>query len=419
MGVFDGVGGCSYYLGMPGVIERFVARGLAPVQSVVPLVIFGCMWAAFGIAAFFMIRQWGQAYDRKMAMIAGGKVAPRTLYVVSIQPAEGDRWNVGLSLRRRVRNASIDDYEQVRTLGSGKEVLAVGSRVTGYQFDGRWFIPRFAPGGFGWGQWAALAVGLVPPLAGAGIGALVVRRKRARNRAREAARAASPGADLPMPFTRGMVHFDGHPTEEELLVLMGPADYTTRVEVRETPSSLSARPGALPLRFIVPWMILVAGVITGMAWKFGPAGMDRAVVYVMVGAIWLLVLPVFLVICVAINRHLEGVKDYFQIDLQQRTVALPALGVTLSAEAIEAVIVVERWYKVPQAPTWCWIKQVAALVRSADAGGGFDYYPLLEDRVMKRAFQKAVEVRVGEALGRPVRVIRRGRRESGLLGDGP
>jgi hypothetical protein len=353
-----------------------------------------------------------------MALIAGGKVAPRTLYVVSIRPGEENRWNVGLSLRRRVRNARVDDYEQVRTLRSGKEVPAVGSRVTGYQFDGRWFIPRFAPGGFGWGQWAALAAGLVPPLAGAGIGALVVRRKRARNRAREGARVASPGADIPLPFTRGMMHFDGHPTEEELLVLLGPPDYTTHVEIRETPGSLSARPGALPLRFIVPWMILVAGIITGMVWKFGPAEMDRAVVYGMVGAIWLLVLPVFLVICVAINRHLAGVKDYFQIDLQRRTVALPALGVTLSAEAIEALIVVERWYKVPQESGWCWIKQVAALVRSADAGGGFDYYALLEDRVMKRPFQKAVEVRVGEALGRPVRVIRRGRRESRMLGDG-
>ncbi len=141
----------------------------------VQFMLFWCVWAAFGIFAFFQIGQWGHDYDRKMSLVAAGKVPAQRLYVASIyRGQEEGGWNIGLSTDVQKRPPAIlDVYGRMKELRG----LAIGSEVTAYRIDGKWFVPRFFTGGFNWGKWVFLCFGLIPPLI-AGIAMRLVSARR-------------------------------------------------------------------------------------------------------------------------------------------------------------------------------------------------------------------------------------------------
>ena len=163
------------------------ADGFRPTGAT-PLILFGCLWATFGIVSFVQISHWEREHNRKMAMISAGAVQPQTLYVTRIDPDRSEgQWGIGLSQQPAPsRSADAEVYEQVTKLDG----LRMGSRVPAYRIDGKWFVPRFS-GGFSWGKWVFLGFGPGPPLLVAAV-ALAVRAGRKRA-ALGAAVAIGPG----------------------------------------------------------------------------------------------------------------------------------------------------------------------------------------------------------------------------------
>jgi hypothetical protein len=139
-----------------------------PLRSLglLPVILFGMMWASFGIVAFIQISAWGRAYDHKMSRIATGTVPKTTLFVASIRPNGDDQpgWIVWLSSDRTQR-ARIVAARQV----ASADDLSVGQELSAYQFRDEYLIPTLDRGGHSWGRWLFLAFGLVPPMTVAGV----------------------------------------------------------------------------------------------------------------------------------------------------------------------------------------------------------------------------------------------------------
>jgi hypothetical protein len=386
--------------------------------SAVPLVIFGCIWAGFGIVAFIQISHWGREYDRKMAMIASGKVQPQMLYVARIdRDADAGEWGIGLNRRRdQTRSTDNDEYGHVKNLGG----LTLGAPVPAYRIDGKWFVPRLNSGGFNLGKWVFLAFGLAPPLLAAGVAILVsVRRRRlaiASAMAIETGSASqAAGAALPKAFSVSRLHFDQMPRDDQLFALFGFSDYSGLLQIDDDPArmTLRARPGRLPMRYIVPWMPLVMAAITAAPWigiGFGVTGIGGAAFWGFVAFGWLGVLPVFFGILFAINKYFDGQPDYFDADFRQGALALPRERATLKASTIECFTALDRWYR--SNSSWIHVAQIAVLSRGAQEG--FDYYPLLWDRARRRFEWKTVD-QLARGFGTRVRHVTLTLRESRQL----
>jgi hypothetical protein len=138
-----------------------------------PLIVFGCVWAGFGIFAFVQISAWGRIYEHNVALVASGKVPAETLYIASMNKGTGNQDDgryIGLSTTYPPVE-KITEYEHVISIKD----LEIGMPMDAYRIDGRYFIPKIHTGGHEWGKWLFLAFGLVPPLLGTAF--LVIRRK--------------------------------------------------------------------------------------------------------------------------------------------------------------------------------------------------------------------------------------------------
>ena len=60
--------------------------------------------------------------------------------------------------------------------------------------------------------------------------------------------------------------FDRLPEDSELVCLLGEIDHPGQITVLETSESLLVRPGLIPIKFVVPWMLLTGSLITAMPW---------------------------------------------------------------------------------------------------------------------------------------------------------
>lgn len=140
----------------------------------IQFILFFCVWAGFGIFAFFLITSWGHEYDRKMALVTSGKVPEQALYVVSLRQGEDKKWVIGLNTTAgQINPQRVPVYKTTSELGD----LALGKPVPAYRIEGEWFVPRFYTGGWYTGRWYFLAFGLVPPLVILAV-ALIRRRRR-------------------------------------------------------------------------------------------------------------------------------------------------------------------------------------------------------------------------------------------------
>lgn len=384
-----------------------------------PLILFGCLWAAFGIVSFVVIGQWERAYNRKTAMIRDGTVQPQTLYVTRIEH-DRDEGNWGIGLNRRPGPSRSDEaYWATVTKLDG---LTLGTPVPAYLIDGKWFVPRFS-GGFSWGKWVFLAFGLVPPVLGATV-ALAIRAIRKRVALGPALTIGSGGGEsvsaaaLPKAFSVDRLHFDARPTDEQLLALLGPPEYISLLQVDEDAArqTIRVRPGRLPMRWIMPWMVLVAAGITAAIWigvGGGIAGTGRIAIWAMVAFIWLGVLPVMFGIFFAINSHFGKEPDYFEADFIHGSLTLPRAGVTLTASQIDCFTAVKRWCL--SNGQWQYVCQTGIL--ACREASGFDHYLVFSDRAKRRNQWQTVD-RLAEGFKKLVRRVTLTRSQSKLLPAG-
>jgi hypothetical protein len=133
----------------PGVLVRPIK-----VLAVMGPIFFALAWMAIGFYAFFQIHAWGVKYDRKMAMIERGEVKPDTLCVTNVsEDKDHDGWFVAIGKGgKAVAWRSVNKVDDIQ----------VGGTVAAYRFDDAYLIPQFDRGGFRWGKWVFLAVGLLP-----------------------------------------------------------------------------------------------------------------------------------------------------------------------------------------------------------------------------------------------------------------
>jgi hypothetical protein len=358
-------------------------------------------WAGFGIFAFFRINAWGNEYDRKMALINSGQVAPETLRVDSIsRERESGRWNI------RLRGGSLRDPE-FRTIND-RAGLAVGSNVAAYRFDDSYLFPQFDTGGHHWGKWVFLAFGVVPPLLVGGGIAVVSRLRRRRERDSEA-----KGLALPKAYSLDRLAFDDEPNDHQVSVLLG-SPGGGDVVLKETNGVLSAKPRPIPMKFIVPWMIFIAVVITAMPWivrLFGKR-ISGPEFWVIIPVIWLFVLPTFLGILHTVNKHFAAEMDYFRLHRHRQTLDLPHSGVELEAGRIEYLTEVKRWYS--NGSGWSHIVQINVLARRD--GGGFDLFPVV--RAPNAIFSRSTADQLARLLNTKVRRVKLSMRQSRALCDG-
>jgi hypothetical protein len=221
-------------------------------------------------------------------------------------------------------------------------------------------------------------------------------------------------------FSRSSVRFDHSPEDSELVCLLGDRDCPGSIDVLETSDSLVVRPGLFRMKYVVPWMLLVASGMTAAPWiarhfgnnlAFGPA------LWLFVAMMWLLVLPSLFLLLVFMNRSFASKGDYFRVDKSALTFTLCQAGKTCKAAEILAFTELSRWCRYGHVP-WGATRQTGVLLRAP--GGRVDLYPLfreLGENIPLFGRRQRLVDRLAEVFQVPVRRVKLGRRESRALGD--
>lgn len=216
------------------------------------------------------------------------------------------------------------------------------------------------------------------------------------------------------PFSRAPLRCDHVPPDAEIACLLSDFDHPGHIAVVDTPQSLVARPGLIPMRFAATWLIVIASAITAGLWWI-PAGGRLAgpqLNLAMTALVWLAVVPAFLGVLAAINRHFAGKGDYFRADKAGRRLELCPLGRTLDAGEIVAFTEVSRWFMNPLVRSWDWTRQVGAVVRHPS--GGYELLPLVREMEV-RPFRPRLADQLAAIFDVPVRRIRVSWRDSRSL----
>ena len=391
-----------------GLRQSALVRYFKLLGLVGPL-LFAVAWMAFGIFAFFLIRAWGIQYDRRMAMIERGEIKPEMLHVMSISKDEDRGWSIALGngdkpIEWRSDN-KIDD-------------ISVGGKVAAYRFGDKYLIPQFDRGGFNWGKWVFLGVGLLPiPVIG---GVVLFKRLRARKRylaagavTEVAPRRGSSGALLiPKAFSRSSISFDSVPDDAQLVCLLGDRDWGPVKEAEEG-GLLTVRPWLFPMKFVAPWMVFTLVVGTA-ATIYVHHPLDAALWWFLAFG-WLLCLPATLALMIAINRSLAKKGDLFKVDSARRTLELCRAGRTIKADEIVAFTMLTRWYR-DASGTWDERNQTSVLVRLPNHR--FELYPVVRGSSQNWQLRKLTWAdRLANIFQVPVRRIELNRSESRELND--
>jgi len=382
--------------------------------SLIGLIVFALVWLTFGCVAFVQIHQWDIQYDQKMKMIECGEVKPDNLDVQGLF----DDAKAGV---RRVTLAKNGKAVAWRSINKA-EGLRVGESVPAYAFGEDYIIPRFDRGGFHWGKWVFLGFGLFP-LVVIGCVALVkvlLGRRRSSNSSGQSSGPLDSPRQLPKAFSQLTLSFERMPDDAQLMCLLGDP-VCGPIRAVEESGSWTARPWQFPMRYVVPWMIFVALVITGFLcfglWSEHQKQNFHFVVFfgVFLVLLWFLALPCLLGMLAFINRLLTKKGDFFRVDLTSRTLELCRLGRTVRASEIVAITLLTRWFC--SAGSWSKTHQTGVLIRLKD--GRIELCPLVRElggnvRSSKRA--RWAE-RLAGIFQIPVRQIELSRSESRELKD--
>jgi hypothetical protein len=393
------------------------------VMAIVGPIIFALIWMGFGIFAFFLIHSWGVEYDHKLETIKRGEVKPITLYVTDLSENKKSRnWNVAIGVGgKAVAWRSPNDVAG----------LQLGSPVTAYRFGDNYLIPQFDRGGHHWGEWIFLAFGMLPlPIIGVIILVSLLRGRHRRSASDQSTQTSSRGGlatseqhPTPRAFSRSSMTFDHAPGDCELTCLLGDPNCGP-VRAVEEGGVLTVRPWLFPMKYIVPWMIFTAIVITCML-CFAPMIEHKKTDFSSVlffwlplCLVWLLGLPAFLGFLAILNRTFASKGDYFKVDMARRTLELCRLARTVKAGDIIAITLLTRWYRNAGGASFK-TYQTGVLVRSPENNNRVELYPVVrelgENIPASRASQWAE--RLANIFQVPIRRTELSRSESLALDD--
>jgi hypothetical protein len=217
-------------------------------------------------------------------------------------------------------------------------------------------------------------------------------------------------------FSCPSMSFDHDPNDSELTCLLGDSSQPFSVKVVETADSLAARAWLLPMKWIVPWMALVAaGITCGVLFMaFANHGTTKFaslffwVPIVFLAFLWLLALPSFLGILLFVNRYFAKKGDYFSVDKMRHALTAGQPGRTFRADEIIAFTELTRWYR--QRGEWSTKRQTGVLVRAADRQ--VELHPLVNG-----AGKRSLADQLASVFQVPVRRIELSRAESKALKD--
>ena len=223
---------------------------------------------------------------------------------------------------------------------------------------------------------------------------------------------------MPKAFSLPLMTFDRDPDDSQLVWLLGDQECSGAVGVEEA-GVLTVRPRLLPMKVIVPWVIMTGIVITCMLcflplWQHKKLDFSWVRFWPFTLLMWLGCIPTLLIILTAVNSTFAKKGNYFKVDSQRRTLELCQAGRTLQADEIIALTVLVRWYR---CAGWDRTYQTGVLVRGAD--GQVEHYPLVRELGENTNLARATHWadRVASILNVPVRRIELDRQQSKALGD--
>ncbi len=156
--------------------------------------------------------------------------------------------------------------------------------------------------------------------------------------------------------------FDRVPDDSQLVCLLGNGGGGP-VEAVEEAGLLTLRPKLIPMKYVIPWMILVMVGITCMVCFMLWVTNDRfssGFFWLFLFSGWFVALPVTLAVFAAVNHSMAKYGDYFKVDMARRTLEVRQLGRTFKASEIFAITLLTRW-------RWSdIIHQTGVLVRTQD-----------------------------------------------------
>ncbi len=423
----------------------------SPAGAMISLGIVSLIWLGFGVFGFYLGVSGERRHERRVAAIGRGEVPAVVLTVTRVARAEDvqwpQTWTLGLTDER-----GRPVYGQSTTLPDVAATLRPGSRLDGYRFGTDLLVPALGWGGRG-GKWIFLGFGFLPlPVWAAG---LVVSRRRqvagrpARERVAGATaavervepaepverepsnrleyeprhrpkavrllRATTAASAVPVAFSADVIVFDHDPADAELVALLGDSDHSSRIQFNETPRMLTARYGTIPMKFVVPWMVLVVGAATVI--PLFVKSTREPFYYGMIALAWLVILPTMFGIVTFINGIIDAKPDLFRIDKVVLMLEVPQSGLRVGRGGILAFVDLKRWHRHLEgtAP----VRQAGVLVR-ADAVGGaageVQYHPVLRVTATP-LFRQPTADRLADLFGAPVRRVKLSMGESRRLRD--
>jgi hypothetical protein len=211
-----------------------------------------------------------------------------------------------------------------------------------------------------------------------------------------------------LPFKR----FDHIPEDSELVCLLGDDFYAGKISVIETPESIVACPWMIPIKYMVPWILFVASIITAVLWfaRYYSSGLSVTLVWGMIALLWLGAVPGFLGMILFINHEAAKRSDLFKVDKLLRTLELPQVHKTITASEILAFTENYRWCHLD------YTRQAGVLIKTPE--GQCELYPMFRE-VQENGYKQGDQliaqlVRIFQV---PVRKVTLNKEESKALKD--
>lgn len=218
----------------------------------------------------------------------------------------------------------------------------------------------------------------------------------------------------PKAFSAASARFHHEPADADLVVPLGDRDQPGWLDVRDSAEALVVRPGLLPLRFVIPWLLSISAAITAAPWM-APRLFPRDPLFLaMLPLLWTAIVPTMIAICVGLNCHFAAKGDYFRADKAARTLTIDPTRRVLAARDIACITEVTRWAWFSH--TWTWVRQTGVLAR--ESGGGYTHHFLV--RETRESYPSRRDARpadrLAEVFGVPLHRVRLTLAQSRALG---
>jgi hypothetical protein len=218
-------------------------------------------------------------------------------------------------------------------------------------------------------------------------------------------------------FSSPSMCFASIPDDSQLVCLLGDPNCGP-IQAVEEAGILTARPWRIPMKFMVPWVILTLLLISILAVYFYHPRDIFLWLFLAFG--WFICLPGLLGLLAVFNRMAAKQGDYFKVDTERRTLELCQVDRTIKANEIIAITLLTRWYRyqfVDGRGAWNKTYQTGVLVRTQD--NRVELHPVVrENRENVPSSKKSKWAdRLANIFQVPIRQIELTRSESLALND--